>query len=61
MAQMVENPLAMRETWVGSLGCEDRLEEDTITHFSIPVWRTPLDRGAWWATESTGLQRVRHD
>ena len=22
---------------------------------------TPMDRGAWWATQSTGSQRVRHD
>ena len=21
----------------------------------------PMDRGAWWATQSMGLQRVRHD
>ena len=20
-----------------------------VTHSSIPVWRIPMDRGAWWA------------
>ena len=23
--------------------------------------KNPMDRGAWWATQSMGLQRVRHD
>ena len=29
------------ETWVGSLGGEDPLEEGTATHSSIIVWRIP--------------------
>ena len=29
---------------------EDTLEEDMATHFSIPTWRIPMDRSAWWAT-----------
>ena len=44
MAQTVENPLAMRETWVQSLGWEDSPEES-----SILAWRILMDRGAWWA------------
>jgi len=50
VAQLVKNPPAIHETWVQSLGWEDPLEEDMATHFSIFSWRTPMDRGAWWAT-----------
>ena len=47
----VKNLLAMRETWVQSLGWEDPLEEGMATHSSILAWRkVPMDRGAWWAT-----------
>ena len=49
MAQTVENPPAMQETWVQSLGQEDPLEESMATHSSI-AWRIPMDRGARWAT-----------
>ena len=47
---MVKNPLAMWETWVLSLGWDDRLEEGMATHFSILAWRIPMNRGAWRAT-----------
>ena len=46
---MVKNPPAMWETWVQSQGWEDPLEEGTETHSSIPAWRIPMDRAAWWA------------
>ena len=46
VAQMVKNLPAVRETWVGSLGWEDPLEEGMATHFSILAWRIPMDRGA---------------
>ena len=57
---MVKNPLAMRETWVRSLGREDPLEKGTVTHSNILAWRIP------WTEElgglqSRGLQRVRHN
>ena len=39
MAHLVTNLLAMRETWVRSLGQEDPLEEGMATHSSIPAWR----------------------
>ena len=35
MAQMVKNLLAMQETRVQSLGQEDSLEEDMVTHSRI--------------------------
>ena len=41
---MVENSLAMKEpqeTWVGSLGQGDSLEEGMATHFSIFAWAIP--------------------
>ena len=36
VAQIVENPPAMQETWVRSLGQEDPLEKGMATHSSIP-------------------------
>ena len=50
VAEMIENVHAMHETWVQSLGWEDLLEEGMVTHSSILVWRTPMDRGARRAT-----------
>ena len=47
---MVENVPAVRETWVGSLGWEDPLEESMANHSSIHAWKIPMDRGAWRAT-----------
>ena len=35
VAQLVENPPAMRETWVRSLGLEDPLEKGKNAHSSI--------------------------
>ena len=49
VAQSVENPPAMQEIWVSSLGWEDALEEGMATHSSILTWRIPVDRGAWRA------------
>ena len=54
VAQMVKNPPAMWETWVGSLGCEDPLEKGKGTNSSILAWRIP------W-TKFTGSRRVEHD
>ena len=36
--------------WVLSLDGEDPLEEEIATHSSILAWRTPMDRGSYWAT-----------
>ena len=46
---MVKNPCAMRETWVGSLGPEDPLEEGMVTHSGILTWRISMERGTWRA------------
>ena len=50
---MVKNLPVMQEpleTWVGSLGQEDPLEDSMATHSSILARKIPTDRGAWWAT-----------
>ena len=52
MAQIVENPPAMQETQVRSLGWEDPLEEEMATHSSILAWRIP------WTKEPGGLQSM---
>ena len=57
---MVKRLLAMRETWVRSLGCKDPLEEEMATHSSALAWKIP------WTEEpgrlqSVGLQRVGDD
>ena len=52
VVQMVENPPAMWDTWVQSLGWEDPLGEGMATNSSILAWRIPMDRGAWWVTKS---------
>ena len=41
VAQLVENPPAMWETSVPSLGWEDPLEKGKATHSSILAWRIP--------------------
>ena len=45
-----QNPPAMEDTWVRSLGWENPLEEGMVIHSSILVWRIPMDRGVWQAT-----------
>ena len=63
MSQWIKNPPAMQETqetWVGSLGQEDPLEEEMTAHSSILAWRIP------WTEEpgrlqSMGSQRVGRD
>ena len=41
VAQMVKNPPATQETLVRSLGWEDPLEKEMVTHSSIPAWKIP--------------------
>ena len=57
---MVQNPPAVQEPQVRSLGQEDPLEEGTATHSGILAWRTS------WTEEPGGLrfmgsQRFGHD
>ena len=57
---MVKNLIAMRETWVRSLGWEDPLEESLATSSSIPAWRIPQTEELG-GLQSMVLQRVGHD
>ena len=41
VAQLVNNPPVIYETWVQSLGWEDLLEKVKATHSSILAWRIP--------------------
>ena len=50
----MKNPPTVQETWVGSLGWEDPLEEGMATHSSILAWRIP------WTEEPGGLQSMGH-
>ena len=57
---MVESLPEVQETWVQSLGQEDRLEKEMATHSSMLAWKIP------WTEEpdrlqSMGSQRVGHD
>ena len=57
---MVKHLPTMWETGVRSLGQEDPLEKEMVTHSSILAWKIP------WTEEpsrlqSMGLQRVGHD
>ena len=53
VTQRVKNLPEIHETWVRSLGQEDRLEEGMATHSSTLAWRTP------WTEEPSRLQSVR--
>ena len=60
MAQSVKNPPALRETWLQSLGQEDRLEKGMATHFSVLAWRIPWVEKLG-GLQSRGSQRVGHN
>ena len=48
----VKNPPAMHEMWVQSLGREDPLEKEMVTHSRILAWEIP------WTEEPGGLQSM---
>ena len=47
MAQTVKRLPTMWETQVQTLGEEDLLEKEMVTHSSILAWKNPMDGGAW--------------
>ena len=49
---MVKNLSAVREVWVLSLGREDPLEEEMVTHSSFLAWEIP------WTEEPGRLQSM---
>ena len=60
MAQTVKRLATLGETWVQSLGQEDLLEKEMVTHSSILAWKTPWTEKPG-RLQSIGSQRVRHD
>ena len=56
----VKSPPAVQKTQVPSLGREDPLEEDMVTHSSILAWRIPRTEEPG-RLQSVGLQRIRRD
>ena len=56
---MVENPPAMQETWVRSLGWEDPLEKEMVTLSSVFSWKIPMEEQSG-GLQSMGSQRVGH-
>ena len=52
VAQRLKRLPPMRETWVQSLGWEDHLEKEMVTHSSIFAWRIP------WTEEPGRLQSM---
>ena len=53
---MVENVPAVRETWVGSLGWEDPLEESMANHSSIHAWKQRSLAGySLWGLKESGM------
>ena len=60
MAQRLKCLLPMRETRVRSLGQEDPLEMEMVTHSSILAWRTPGTEEPG-RLQFMGSPRVGHD
>ena len=60
VAQRVKCLPAMWETLVQSLGREDPVEKEMVTHSSILAWRIPRMEEPG-RLQSTGSQRVGHD
>ena len=60
MAQKLKRLPPIRETLVRSLGWEDPLKKEMVTHSSILAWRIPWTEKPG-RLQSTGPQRVGHD
>ena len=60
VAQMVKHLPTVQETRVQSLGREDPLEKEMVTHSGILAWRIPRTEKPI-RLQSIGSQRVRHN
>ena len=47
---MIKNLPAMQDTWVQSLGWEDPLEQEMVTHSCYSCLENAMDREAWQVT-----------
>ena len=61
VAHTVKNLPPMWEIWVRSLGWEDPLEKEMVTHSSILAWRIPWTEKPGCSLQFTGSQRVGYD
>ena len=50
VAHLVKNLPAIQEIQVRSLGQEDPLEKEMVTHSSYSCLENSMERGVWWAT-----------
>ena len=57
---VAKNLPAKQETQIGSLGWEDPLEKEIVSHSSILAWEIPWTEELG-GLESMGSQRVGHD
>ena len=60
VGQRLKHLPPMWETWVRSLGQEDPLEKDMVTHSSILAWRIPWTEKPG-RLQSMGSQRAGHN
>ena len=60
VAQRLKHLPPMQETQVRSLGQEDPLEKEIVTHSNILAWEIPWTEEPGWI-QFIGSQRVRHD
>ena len=65
MAQTVKRLSTMQETWVRSLGWEDFLEKEMVTHSSTLAWKIPrmAELGAGhcpWDRKEPGMTERLH-
>ena len=60
VTQRVKRLPAMQETWVRSLGQEDPLENEMVTHSGTLAWKIPWTEKPG-RLQSMGSQRVGHD
>ena len=60
VAQTVKHLSAMLETQVRSVGQEDPLEKEMVTHSGSLAWKIPWTEEPG-SLQSMGLQRVGHD
>ena len=58
--QSVKNLPAVQEIRVRSLGLEDPLEKEMVTHSSTLAWKIPLTE-EHGGLQTMGLERVGHD
>ena len=59
-ASVAKNPPAKQETQVGTLGWEDPLEKEMVTHSRFLAWGIPRTEEPG-GLQSSGSQRVGHN